>query len=128
MKSSRIQAIDHIHIESGLGSEDELRWFYGEVCGLAETAGVVGPTHLMHFRSAMIELHVRLVERPDVDPMIERVSLAVTSLAAAREMLEERKRAYEFVQGLGYTDRRVVVHDPGGNRVALKQYWPEMSF
>ncbi len=127
MKPSRIQAVDHIHIEAPLGSDEDVRWFYGELCELEECPGLLADAPTLRFKSSRIVLHVRLVPIPDTDPMDERFVLAVTSLEQVVELLEERKLPYHEVRGFGCTDRRILVMDPGGNRIVLKRHFPEIG-
>ena len=128
MKPSRIQAVDHVNLEAASGFAEDLRWFYGEVAGLEEVPGdSQAPPHLC-FRSARLELRVWHVDKPRVDPIAIRVTLAVPSLAEAAEDLEERSIAYARLSGIMFTDRRLMTHDPAGNAVILKQEWPAFTF
>jgi hypothetical protein len=79
---------------------------------------------LLRFRSERIELRIRLVERPHLEPVTCRVVLLVASLARAAELLTEQKMDFTRIRGIQYTDRRLSLLDPGGNRVELKQAWP----
>lgn len=126
MKPSRIQAVDHVNMEAPLGVEDGLRWFYGEVVGLEEIPPARGTEPVLCFRSGNLELRIRLLPRPNVDPMDGRLTLMVQFLSEAKRLLDERHVSYEPLHGLDWTDRRVSLLDPGGNRVELKQQWPEV--
>lgn len=121
MGESRIQAVDHICLEGRPEDRDELLWFYGELAELPrrerEEPGV------LCFRSAQIELRIRLVSRPVVDAVARRVTIAVSSLGMAEELLSDRRIPFEWVHGFAWTDRRLVVLDPTGYRVELKQVW-----
>ena len=131
MKRSRIHAVDHVEIEAPLGSRDDLRWFYGEVAGLEELEEATvcaGDSTELRFKSARLELRVRLVADPDVDPVALRLTVFVRSLSEVAGLLEERGHVYERSSGIMYTDRRLLMHDPAGHRVALKREWPEITF
>jgi catechol 2,3-dioxygenase-like lactoylglutathione lyase family enzyme len=54
---------------------------------------------------------------------MRRVTIAVPSLAEAVQRLDERSVAYERLTGILFTDRRLQVLDPAGNRVEFKQEW-----
>ncbi len=126
MKRSRIQAIEHITIEAPKGAEEEMVWFYTEV-GRLDWCEVDDVTDAqLCFKSARLQLRVRLVERPEVDPLVRRLNLRVPSLEEAAELLEDHKAAYHYLSGLSYTDRRLVVHDPAGHRLEIRQEWPEL--
>ena len=101
-----------------------LRWFYADVGRLVEVQGA--DTHLC-FRSARIELRIRLGAPTATLDVSRRLTLAVPSLDAAREQLADARRAFAVLSGLGLTDRRIRTRDPAGNVVELKQEWPEAT-
>lgn len=121
MRHSRIQAVDHVNIEAPFGIDDELRWFYGEIAELEErpVEGPAGPG--LCFRSERIELRIRFVEDPQIEAVACRVIVSVSQMAEATERLEERKVPFQQLSGLGWSDRRIQVLDPAGNRTELKQ-------
>lgn len=121
MDESRIQAVDHVNLEAPNGREEGLRWFYGEVAQLEEVASDGADPLRLCFKSGQIELRVHCVPSPRVEPIECRATVFVDSLATAVEQLEERRVPFTRLSGLLYSDRRVEVHDPAGNRVALKQ-------
>jgi hypothetical protein len=127
MGPSRILAVEHVHLEAPFGREDELRWFYGQVAKLEELAAGEGSFPL-RFRSEAIELRIQLLQAPRIDPIAVRVTIAVPALAAACELLEERRIEYQRVTGITHTDRRMQVPDPAGNLVELKQDWSLLPF
>ena len=124
MNESWIQAVDHVHLQAGLGLEDDLEWFYGEVAQLdclprdPESPGQV------RFRSHRLELRIELCERPLIEAVACRVTLRVASLEDTTAALAERAVPFEPQTSTMWTDRRLEVLDPGGNRVAFKQEWP----
>lgn len=123
MEPGRIQAVDHVELEAPLGTEDALRWFYGELAELDEVAasGLTGGP--IRFKSARIELRIRFVPRPSIDPVPVRVTIGVRSILETRAKLDEARIPFERVSGLLFTDRRIQVLDPAGNRVAFRQVW-----
>jgi hypothetical protein len=123
MKPSRIQAVDHVNLEAPFGSEEGLVWFYTEVGRLDWAADDGEDAPDLCFRSARLELRIRFVDRPQVDPLTRRLTLVVSSLAEAAVLLKERSMPFARVSGLGYTDRRLGTSDPAGHRVELKQGW-----
>ncbi len=128
MKQSRIQAVDHVNLEAHIRLAEDVRRFYTEIALLDEVpCSEVDPPRLS-FISERIELRVALVEKPWIEPVACRVTIAVPSLAETAELLEERRIPYEPLSGLSFTDRRLEMHDPAGNRMALKQAWPDGPF
>lgn len=120
MRLSRIQAVDDVTLEAAPGLEDDLRWFYGEVAELDEMPldGSLGPG--ICFESERIAIRIRFLAEPKVDPVACRVTLAVLSLDDAIEKLTERLASFERRSGFAWSDRRIQVLDPAGNRVELK--------
>lgn len=123
MEPSRIQAVNHVDLEAPPGLAEELRWFYAELAQLDEVICDEAEAQRLCFKSEQIELRVHLVENPRIDPVARRVTIAVLSLTEAAELLDERSLPYARVSGLLFTDRRLEMHDPAGNRVVLKQHW-----
>ncbi|UCF34178.1 MAG: hypothetical protein JSV78_02515 [Phycisphaerales bacterium] len=123
-KLSRIQAVDHIHIEATLECAEELRWFYGELAGLEEVQEDGVEATVLRFRSAQVEIHIHLVEEPEIETVDERVTVAVPSFAAVKQELQERRVPFQLIRGVTWTDQRLSLLDPAGNRVALRREWP----
>lgn len=121
MEPSRIQAVDHVNLEAPYGVDEGMRWFYGEVAALEEVSCDDPATNRLCFRSRQIELRVNFVDSPEIDPLKPRVTILVPSLSEVGERLEERSVPYTTLTGVMYTDRRLEVHDPAGNRVVLRQ-------
>ena len=124
MESQRILAVEHVRIEARLGSEDALRWFYGEVGGLESAPAEDTDTMRLCFKSVRLELQIDLVEQTRVDPVGRRVTLFVQSLDDAAAKLDQRSVPYKRLSGMMFADRRLGTRDPAGNRVELKQGWP----
>jgi hypothetical protein len=124
MLESRIVAVDHVTLESGVEVEEAMRWFYGELVALDEVAGSYVPGRRLVFRSARIELRVAFVAEPHIDPIDSRVAILVPSLKDVTDVLDDRKVPFEPISGLRWSDRRIAVHDPAGHRIELRQYWP----
>ena len=73
MEPSRIQAVDHVNLEAPFGSEEGLVWFYTEVGRLDWAADDGEDAPGLCFRSARLELRIRFVDRPQVDPLTRRL-------------------------------------------------------
>ena len=124
MKPSRIHAVDHVHLEAPHGARDALDWFYVEVGGLDALPGRGPNPDQLRYRSERLELRIALRERPKIEAVACRLTLLVPCLARVGDQLEERGVSYERLTGITFTDRRLGMHDPGGNRVELKLGWP----
>ncbi len=127
MKQSRILAIEHVNLEAAPGLNEDLTWFYTEVAGLDRLDNVCVDAPQMCFKSARIELRFHIKEDPRIDPVACRLAILVRCLPETIDLLVERKIAYESLCGLTFMDRRITVLDPAGNRLELKQEWPEIA-
>lgn len=123
MRSSRIQAVDHVRLDAPRGVDADLRWFYGEVVQLEECTDPPAESASLRFRSEQLELRFRLRDDPRVEPIAYRVTIAVPCLQEVAHQLVERGFPVQRLSGLSYTDRRLATQDPAGNRVLLKQMW-----
>ena len=123
MGSSRILAVDHVHLSCPADRADAMVWFYADVARLDRGEPGEGPFDLC-FRSAQVEVRIRLDDDHRADSVPLRLTVAVPSLAEAAAILEERRCPHTWIRGLAYTDRRVEVLDPAGHRVALRQALP----
>jgi len=124
MKPSRIQAVDHVHLEAHPGHADDLRWFYSTVGALEEVGQPLPGVDALTFQSAWIELRICLAPAPRVDPARRRLTLAIPTLEDAANLLGERNYRYVWEHALERSHRRIRLHDPAGHLVELKQEWP----
>ncbi|MBI4717959.1 MAG: hypothetical protein HY763_09165, partial [Planctomycetes bacterium] len=76
---SRIVAVDHVYLEASRDALDQLTWFYGELAQL-DAVDDVATKHQVCFRSARLELRVRLVDTPRGESVACRVTILVDCL------------------------------------------------
>ena len=124
VNSNRIRAIDHVRLEAPCGIEAALRWFYGDIGGLEPASSELEVVGRLCFKSGRLELLIDLLERPRIDPVATRLTILVPSLEEAAAVLDEHSVRYQRISGVMFTDRRLAMLDPAGNRVELKQEWP----
>lgn len=124
MKRSRIVAVEDVTIEVPNGLDAEILRFYVEI-GRLDPVFSEGNSDLTGFRSAMLELRLRRVENPAIDPVRRRLTLLVPSIRQAIEKLDESGESWVPISGFSFTDRRIATYDPAGHRIELKQEWPE---
>ena len=122
MRQSRIVGVDHVHLDAGVGTLEILRWFYGELVGLEEVETRIEESQL-RFRSEHLEIRIRLSSNPEIDSVRSRVTILVPSLIETAAQLDERSLEYQRISGINFTDRRLSMLDPAGNRVELRQSW-----
>lgn len=123
MKPSRIQAVDHVNLQAPRGIEEALRWFYGEIVELDDLTETNDDAAIFRFRSERIEVRIRLVEQPAIDPVRYRVTIGVPNLDETADRLLESGVEIERISGLMWSDRQIATFDPAGHRVILKQHW-----
>ncbi len=58
---------------------------------------------------------------PIIDPVRIRVRLLVDGLDELRQRLDQQPWPYEFLHGLGWTERRMLLHDPAGNLIEVRE-------
>ena len=119
MPESRIQAVDHVHIDAHVADSDRIRWFYAEVALLDEVEPTDRPGDRLCFKSERIELRIGLKEDPRIDGVAVGVTIAVASLEQVEEMLRDNRMLVEKISGLNWTNVRLHTLDPSGNRVEL---------
>jgi hypothetical protein len=120
--------VDHVHLEAPPGLNEDLTWFYGEVAELDFLGDVAPDAGRLCFKSEQIELRIRIKAEPRIEPIGCNVVILVPSMDAALGRLDERKRLYQRLSGLAFTDRRLGLLDPAGNRIELKQEWPPVVY
>jgi hypothetical protein len=138
MLQARLIAVDHVEIEAAPMHHVELEWFYGTLIGLrskpqqtlAVHASLPPPaigedldTQQLRFRGERFELRIRLCEEPTLEAVEPRVQLEVRGLEDLALVLDERHYPYEWQRGINFTDRALLLLDPAGNRVLLRQLW-----
>jgi len=123
MRESRILAVDHVEMQAHIGCEEALLRFYGEVIGLAVVEEPSQDPMRIRFRSADLELRYTLVGQPRIESTAHRATLLVESLWETRKALDEVRLPYTPITGTTYTDSRLSLLGPCGNRIAIRQTW-----
>ena len=123
MRRPRIQAVDRVTLEATADCREALRAFYGEMIGLNEMKSDP-PESGLRFGTRRLDLSIRFVESPDVDGLSPRLVIGVALLGRVESELHERSIEFHRRRGLSWTDQRLVLLDPAGHRIELKQEWP----
>lgn len=124
---SRLIAVDHVEIQAPLQARDEIAWFYGQLIGLEPLTAPEGPasaTDDLRFRGERHELQVALRVSPAIETVAVRVDIEVSSLEEIAAALDDRRHPYDWIHGLSFTQRSLMLLDPAGNRVRLRKRWP----
>lgn len=120
----RIHAISDVRIEAPPGREEVLRKLYRDLLGLCEAQPPPELAPALAFEAHGRRLNVRILREAMASPMRRRLLIEVDSLEQAAERLWRSGFSCELMLGMGIGDRRVVLLDPGGNRVELKEVRP----
>jgi len=126
-RPSRINALERITLQAPPGTEEGLTWFYRDILELTPDSVVTG-AGLLCFRSAGVELRIEIRPHARVERLRRRAVIAVPSLPAVAAVLGKQGIAFHPTRGLCWSDQRLALLDPGGNRIELKQQWPEGLF
>ena len=122
MKPSQINALERVRLEAPEEAAERLVWFYGDLVELTVVDDDSEPGTLC-FRSGGVDLRIQLKRDPAIEPVRRRAVISVRSVDALAGLLDEHGIPYSRLTGLDWTDRRLSLLDPGGNRVELKQEW-----
>ncbi len=122
MRPSQIIAVDTVVMQASPAAGERLIWFYRDLVGLTLIEETLDTDHL-GFQSALLELRIELREDPTSHAVRRQGLFSVRSLEETAKTLEEEGMPYDRVRGWSWTDRRLSLLDPGGNRVELKQEW-----
>lgn len=125
-KIPRLEVLRDISIQVPRGLEATVRFFYASCLGLLEEgAQAVDPSgSVFAFSGQDYRLLVELVDFT-IDPGVRRrVVLVVRHLDEVEEALKSNGVAYTSERILAATGRRVLVTDPAGYRLEIRQTWP----
>ena len=104
-----------------------MRSFYSGLLGLPELNMPAGETPedgvVICFGANSLQMRLIVRERPNVRPSRRRLTVEVDSLEELAARLDQSKVEYWRYRGLWFTDQRVLVRDPVGHLVELRQNW-----
>jgi len=66
-------------------------------------------------------LYLQFRHDPEIDPVRRRFTLVVDSLDALEKRLQEVEKRYRRYRGFGWTDQYILLHDPAGHLVEVRQ-------
>lgn len=122
---SEIEAVDDVHVEGFADLVEPSRTFYREYLGLLEeeagswSAGP-GETEL-RFLGQRRHLVLRLKPDPQIDHVKRSALICVKSLDDVADRLGEQGISYQWSRALGWAGRRLLLADPSGNLLELRQ-------
>lgn len=113
-------------IRVGVPSEhlDALERFYVETIGLVPWPDEFQIPGGWGLGSPQAGLLLQFRHDPEVDPVRRRFTVTVERLALLEERLQEAQWPYERVRGFGWTDQYLLIHDPVGHLIEVRQSQP----
>jgi hypothetical protein len=117
-------AVSCVHeIRVGVRPEqrDALERFYLETIGLVPWPNQLQFPGGWGLGSPQAGLLLQFRHDPEVDPVRRRFTLMVDCLATVEERLRQEEWPYERLRGFGWSDRCLLVHDPVGHLVEVRQ-------
>lgn len=122
----KLEVIRDVCLQAPRGLEAKLRFFYACCLGLPEEGVQAGdPSRsVLSFSGQDYRLIVELVDSA-IDPGVRRRAvLVVKSLDSVEDALQANDVSYSCERVLAVTGRRVLVTDPAGYRLEIRQTWP----
>lgn len=123
-RPATIQCVRETVVGVSIELLDPLRFFYTQVIGLKpweQTWQIPGGWGLGDRRRG---LFLEYRHDPDVDPMKRRFTVEVAGLEPLRERLAELEWPHERVRGFGWSDQFILVRDPVGHLIEVRQSQP----
>lgn len=124
MFRARLHAIDHIHVDVPGGAADVMQRFYGDLLGLPLLDRRDAPDVELTFGANRLQMRLVLRERPAVNANRRRLTLEVASLDEVAKLLRESRIEFHRYRGIWFTESRLLLHDPAGHLIELRQVWP----
>lgn len=119
---TEMQAVREVRVGIASHLREESVRFYADLLGLPiwpdrrQLPGCIG---LGHPRKGLL---LETQHDPQIDDARRRMTLIVPDLAGLAKRLEELEWPYEHVRGFGFADNRIVLHDPSGHRIEVRQF------
>ena len=102
----------------------ELQLFYTETLGLTPWPGNAQIPGGWGVGNPQCGLYLQFRHDPAVDPVRRRFTLTVARLATLEARLLEREWPYRRVRGFGWSDQTVLLRDPAGHLIEVRQSSP----
>lgn len=103
---------------------DALRRFYVDLIGLPPWPDKHQIPGGWGLGSPQAGLFLQYRHDPEVDPVRRRLTLLVDCLATLEKRLQKQEWPCQRVHGFGWTDQSLLVHDPVGHLVEIRQSQP----
>lgn len=120
---ARLQAVNHVHLDVPVGASPRMREFYHDLLGLPILAALAGENSDLCFGANRLQMRLIVTETSDIRPTRRRLSLDVDSLEEQAAAFDKAEVPYRMYRGLWFTDQRIMVNDPVGHLLELRQSW-----
>lgn len=118
---TEVQCVAEVRMPVPYERREALTRFYAELLGLVSWPAPEQIPGGLGFGDPRCGLYLQYRHDPIVDPMRRRLTLIVTSLDALVERLEESEWPFQRFRGLSFTDQWILVNDPAGHLIELRQ-------
>jgi len=123
-RPSAIQCVREVRVGTAAEHAREVRRFYCDLLGLAPWPAEQQLPGTLGLGNAQCGLLLYRRHDPAVAPVRRRLTVTVHSLSELRQKLDDDGRPYELLHGLGWTDRCLLVRDPDGHLIEVRQSLP----
>ena len=123
-RPAQAQCVREVRVEIPLERLGEIKVFYTLTLGLLpwpEEHQIPGGWGV---GDPQCGLYLQFRHDPEVDPLRRRMTLSVDALKTLEEQLIEQDWGYRRVRGFGWTDEYLLLHDPVGHLIEVRQSQP----
>jgi len=103
---------------------DQLEQFYVGIVGLVPWPEELQIPGCWGLGRPQAGLFLEFRHDPEIDPVRRRFTVTVECLAELEERLQQEQWSYERVRGFGWTDQYLLLHDPAGHLIEIRQSQP----
>ncbi|MGD8451714.1 MAG: hypothetical protein PVJ57_07840 [Phycisphaerae bacterium] len=118
---AEVHCVTEVRVPVPHEQREALTHFYAELLSLAPWPAAEQIPGGIGFGDPRCGLYLQYRHDPVIDPMRRRLTLTVTSLDTAARRLEEREWPFARYRGFSFTDQWILVNDPAGHLIELRQ-------
>ncbi len=123
-RPATILCVREVRIETAAERMDAARWFYCDLLGLRPWPPALQLPGALGLGNPQCGLLLQLRHDPTIDPVRRRLTVSVHSLTALQRKLDDAGQPHEMLHGLGLSDRCILLHDPNGHLIEVRESLP----
>lgn len=120
-RPTTVECIREVRVGISRERLEEMLDFYADVLGLHRWAQRWQTPGGEGLGDPIPGLYLQYRHDPEIDPVRRRVTLVVNSLTDLEKRLQENERSYRRYRGFGWTDQYILLHDPAGHLIEIRQ-------